>query len=74
MRDFDETGEELDDDWNDDEDFGEEEDDEPTIDCPYCRAEIHEDAPRCPACGQYLSAEDAPSQRRPAPQSAASRP
>lgn len=61
-----------DDDWDEplDDDAGEydpddDDDDEPTIACPYCGEEIHEDAPRCPACGEYISAEDAPHERKP---------
>ena len=49
-----------DDDWPDEDD-----DDEPTVPCPYCGREIHEEAPRCPYCENYLSAEDAPPQRKP---------
>jgi hypothetical protein len=41
------------------------EDEEPTVSCPYCRREIHEDSPRCPYCGNYMSAEDAPPDRKP---------
>jgi len=37
-------------------------DDAATVLCRYCREEIHEDADRCPHCGQYQSAEDAPSE------------
>ncbi len=41
-------------------------DDEPqTVDCPYCRASMYEDSPRCPSCGQYISREDAPAERKP---------
>jgi len=47
-----------DDDWHEDAD-------EPTIPCPNCRHEIFEDAPQCPHCGQYISEEDAPPQRKP---------
>lgn len=36
-----------------------------TIECPYCQAEIHEDSQRCPFCENYLSREDAPSERKP---------
>ena len=31
--------------------------------CPYCRKLIHEDAPRCHHCGNFHSAEDAPSRK-----------
>src|SRR3954449_11451593 len=38
-------------------------DDQPDLlPCPYCRKLIDEDTPRCPHCGQWISAEDAPSQ------------
>ncbi len=56
----DESEEDLDDaDWSDADDG------EPTVPCPYCGREIHEEAPRCPHCGSYISAEDAPPQRKP---------
>lgn len=31
--------------------------------CPYCRKYVHEDTPRCHHCGNYPSAEDAPSHK-----------
>jgi uncharacterized paraquat-inducible protein A len=34
------------------------------VPCPYCRAEIDEEAERCPKCGTYVSAEDAPPERK----------
>jgi len=37
-----------------------------TIECPYCGEEMYDDAEQCPHCGQYLSAEDSPSQNKPA--------
>jgi predicted nucleic acid-binding Zn ribbon protein len=37
--------------------------DEPSIvPCPYCRKAISEDAETCHHCGQWMSAEDAPTQ------------
>jgi predicted nucleic acid-binding Zn ribbon protein len=36
----------------------------PTAPCPYCRQEIAEDAVACPRCGKYMSAEDAPRERK----------
>ena len=45
------------DDWDDDGDALDE--------CPYCGRKIPEDAPRCPYCENYVSAEDAPSRRKP---------
>lgn len=51
----------ADDDWEDDGDDGE----EPTIPCPHCRREIHEESQCCPYCGNYISEEDAPPQRKP---------
>lgn len=67
VRDFDDQGDELDEDEDEDFDDDAYDDDEgePTIACPYCGAEIHEDAPRCPSCGEYISTEDAPVQRKP---------
>jgi hypothetical protein len=47
------------------EDYAADDLDEPTVPCPYCRREIHEDAERCPHCERYISAEDAPVQRKP---------
>ena len=49
----------VDDEWE-----GEENGDD-TLPCPYCRAPIHEDSVRCPRCENYLSAEDAPPERKP---------
>lgn len=41
-------------------------DDDPVIvPCPYCGEEILEDAPQCPACGNYLSEEDRPREKKP---------
>jgi hypothetical protein len=56
--------------WDDDEDDdfereGEASDDDPTMPCPRCGEAVYDDAERCPHCGQYLSAEDAPSARPP---------
>jgi hypothetical protein len=39
--------------------------DNDTVPCPYCKAEIYEDSLRCPRCGNYISAEDAPSGPKP---------
>jgi hypothetical protein len=36
-----------------------------TIPCPHCQAAIFDEAEQCPECGTYLSAEDAPPQRKP---------
>jgi hypothetical protein len=33
-----------------------------TVPCRYCRAEIAEDSDRCPKCGNWQSAEDAPTE------------
>lgn len=41
-------------------------DPEVTIECPYCGEEMYDDAEQCPHCGQYLSAEDAPREGKPA--------
>ena len=38
--------------------------DDATYPCPYCRRPIYEDSPRCPHCERYISAEDAPRQRK----------
>jgi hypothetical protein len=62
-----------DEEWEDDLDTGGDTDeldtgadDEPaTMRCPYCGWEIPEDTPRCPYCENYLSAEDAPTPRKP---------
>jgi hypothetical protein len=54
-----------DDEWQPDDNDEESDGDEPTIPCPYCRREVFEDSPRCPHCGQYISAEDAPPERKP---------
>ena len=35
-----------------------------TVPCRYCREEIAEGAEQCPKCGQYQSAEDAPTDRK----------
>lgn len=40
-------------------------DDDETIPCPHCHEPVYENAERCPECGQYLSREDAPYQRKP---------
>jgi len=57
---------EGDEDFDSDEDDSDlEDDDEPTVDCPYCGAEILEEAQRCPHCGEYLSREDAPLEKKP---------
>jgi uncharacterized paraquat-inducible protein A len=53
------------DDWDDASADGDDSGDEPTLPCPYCGEEMLEDSPRCPSCGQYISAEDQPSPRRP---------
>ncbi len=45
--------------WNDDDS------DAATIPCPYCHRQIHEDSERCPHCENYISAEDAPTSRKP---------
>jgi predicted nucleic acid-binding Zn ribbon protein len=34
------------------------------VPCPYCKEEIAEDTERCPECGNYLSREDQPVERR----------
>jgi len=59
----------VEEDWDDD---GEEwplddadDDDDSTVQCPYCRRPIPEDTPRCPYCEHYISAEDAPPERKP---------
>ena len=39
-------------------------DDEPAVSCPYCRREIPEDVARCPYCENFVSAEDAPPERK----------
>ncbi len=36
----------------------------PLVPCPYCKEEIAEDTERCPECGNYLSREDQPVERR----------
>lgn len=51
-----------DDAWQDD---AEGADDDTTAPCPYCGREIYDDAIRCPHCGNYLSAEDQVSPRKP---------
>lgn len=52
------------DDWDEDEeeDEGEGED---TIPCPHCRRQIYDGAERCPNCGEYISIEDGPRERKP---------
>ncbi|MBX9681310.1 MAG: zinc ribbon domain-containing protein [Gemmataceae bacterium] len=42
---------------------GPEADDEGLMPCPHCFAVIHDDSEQCPRCGQYLSREDAPSNK-----------
>ncbi len=42
-----------------------EEEEEATIPCPYCRIPIHEESQRCPHCGNYISEEDSPPNRKP---------
>ncbi len=37
-----------------------------TVACPYCGEEMYDDAEQCPHCGQYISAEDAPREGKPA--------
>ena len=60
----DETDE--DDDWETDETSPWDEDaEDTTFPCPYCGASIYEDAECCPHCNQYLSAEDAVTNRKP---------
>ncbi len=56
------------DDEDDDLDDADDADDDSdvTIDCPYCGAEMYDDAEQCPHCGQYISAEDAPREGKPA--------
>lgn len=39
--------------------------DEGTVPCPYCGEEMLEDSPRCPSCGNYISGEDAPAEKKP---------
>jgi predicted nucleic acid-binding Zn ribbon protein len=52
--------------WDDEGPYGEfAADVEVNMPCPYCGEEIHEDAQRCPYCENYISAEDAPQQRKP---------
>lgn len=53
----------ADDDWDAEADDDDEA--EPTAPCPCCRRQIHEDAQRCPHCERYISAEDAPRDRKP---------
>ena len=65
---WDRDDEAWDEEWESDDDFDEvdgTDEDEPTVPCPYCGREIHEEALRCPHCENYLSAEDAPPQRKP---------
>lgn len=51
--------------WDDDLPDGVYHDEEwPTIPCRYCRTEISEDSDFCPKCGNWQSAEDAPSEPR----------
>jgi hypothetical protein len=52
-------------DWDDDEPSWDEDDDDYTVPCPFCKRPIHEDAQRCPYCGNYISEEDRPPQRKP---------
>ena len=36
------------------------------MECPHCHETIFDESEQCPACGKYLSAEDAPADRKPA--------
>ena len=36
----------------------------PLVPCPYCQEEIAEESERCPECGNYISREDRPVERR----------
>lgn len=49
---------EADEDWTDD-------DDAVTVTCPYCGEELLEDAPQCPSCGNYISDDDRPPDKKP---------
>ncbi|MFO0865473.1 MAG: zinc ribbon domain-containing protein [Gemmataceae bacterium] len=40
-----------------------ESEDEGQMPCPHCFAVIHDDSVQCPRCGEYLSREDAPSNK-----------
>lgn len=51
------------DDVGDDDDWGD--DDDGVVPCPYCGADMLEDSPRCPECGNYISDEDRPPERKP---------
>jgi hypothetical protein len=67
----------TDDDWEDDESGDEwtgDEDEEyvpdndegdATTPCPHCNEPIHQESEQCPNCGQYISEEDAPPNRKP---------
>ena len=36
-----------------------------TITCPVCQEDVYEEAPQCPRCGQYITADDLRSIRKP---------
>lgn len=40
-------------------------DDDGTVPCPYCGEDMLEDSPRCPSCGNYISDQDAPAEKKP---------
>jgi predicted nucleic acid-binding Zn ribbon protein len=40
-------------------------DNDTTIICPHCDRSIYDDSEQCPHCGEYLTHEDAPRQRKP---------
>jgi hypothetical protein len=54
----------------DDEDYAgfdtSDQDGDNTDECPHCGELIYGDAERCQECGEYLSREDAPAERKPA--------
>ena len=54
----------TDDEWDAD-NYSDDDDDDDTIPCPHCEKEIYDGAEQCPYCGQYISEEDAPRDRRP---------
>jgi len=56
-----------DDAWDDEADESDDapDDDDVTAPCPHCGGSIYDDAERCPRCGNYLSREDAPHDRKP---------
>jgi hypothetical protein len=51
--------------WESNGDEASGDDDHATSPCPYCGRSICDDSERCPYCGNYISTEDAPSERKP---------